>query len=99
MRDQGQDDVIVGGAGDDTLAGGQMSDLFVFNQTDTGADVVLDAENWDTFYFEGFGYNSNADVLAHMTDIGGSAVFSDQGVEVTFVGIMVADFTGNMLLV
>lgn len=67
MRGLGTDDVLQGGAGDDTLFGGDWSDRFVFQANSDGHDRILDLDLWDQLEFQGFGYDSPADVLAHMT--------------------------------
>ena len=97
MRAQGTDDVITGGAGNDRLAGGQLSDVFVFDAANDGTDRVLDLEAWDTLRFTGFGYASDADIRAHLTQDGADVRFADQGVTVVLLNTQLAQITDAML--
>lgn len=84
MRAQGTDDVIAAGGGNNVLSGGLMSDMFVFEANVQSTNEVLDLEVWDTLNFEGFGYANVSDARAHLSEVNGEAVFSDQGVTITF---------------
>lgn len=79
---QGVDDVLDGGAGNNVLTGGALSDRFVFRAGDGGRTMVTDLEAWDFLSFEGFGYRSAADIRAHMEMDGTNVVFLDQGIKV-----------------
>lgn len=94
---QGVQDVIVGGAGDDVLAGGLWSDAFVFNADAPGNNTVLDLEAWDVLRFDGFGYANAAQVRGHLHQQGSDLVFEDQGVSVTFQDTALAIVTDDML--
>jgi Ca2+-binding RTX toxin-like protein len=84
LRFLGEDDRLIGGDGNDTLFGGALSDTFVFSATQDGSDLVVGFEAWDNIALEGFGYASAVEALARFSETGGQAVFSDQGVRVTF---------------
>jgi hypothetical protein len=98
MRDQGVDDLIDGGPGTNLLAGGQFADVFVFNRSDASTNTVVDLEAWDGMEFIGFGYGNEAAVLAEMSQSGGSVVFDDQGVQVTFLNTQLGQITDDMIL-
>jgi len=83
MEAQGGGDVLVGGGGHNVLFGGMWADSFVFDMEAGGSHEVVDLEVWDQLYFEGFGYDSAADVRAHLTQVGENVIFSDQGVSVS----------------
>ncbi|MCB1333944.1 MAG: DUF4214 domain-containing protein [Roseivivax sp.] len=106
-RNSGFDDLMTGGAGQDTLFGGFGSDAFVFLVEDgAGAgsqDTIIGLEPWDMIGFSGgtgnFGYADAAEALTHFSDQSGNVVFSDQGHTVTFVGADMAWFTPEMIFV
>lgn len=99
VRAQGIDDEIDGGGGTNVLAGGSMSDMFVFNQVDLATNTVVDLEVWDHLTFTGFGYATDDDVRAQMVQDTGSVVFADQGTTVTFVGFQMADISDEMIVI
>lgn len=76
VRSQGVGDQINGGAGTNKLAGGSLSDQFVFLQADGATHTVLDFEAWDYLSFVGFGYSSEAESKGHMTQQNSSIVFA-----------------------
>lgn len=84
-------DVLFGGAGDDRMFGGTGADTFVFDASLDGVDFVGDLERWDSLVFNDFNYITKEDALAHVTQVGTDAVFSDQGNTVTFYNTTVAD--------
>lgn len=96
MRAQGVEDVLDGGAGENLLSGGILSDRFIFRQEEAGRHVVTDLEAWDVLRFEGFGYRAPAEALTHMTVQGTHVVFADQGVKVTFHDTPLAMLTQQM---
>lgn len=59
---------------------------------------MLDLEAWDRVELQGFGYDSLDDVLARVSQQGGDAVFSDQGVTITFHGIDKAGLGADMFI-
>ncbi|MFY0679568.1 MAG: DUF4214 domain-containing protein, partial [Thalassovita sp.] len=99
VRAQGVDDMIEGGGGQNVLAGGEMTDTFVFAQTDAGTNTVLDLEPWDYLSFEGFGYATADDARAHLTVSANAVVFADQGTEVTFQNVGLDQFDNAMFIV
>lgn len=99
VRAQGVDDQISGGAGINVLAGGSLSDQFVFSQAEGATNTVVDLEAWDYMSFDGFGYSSEAEARGQMVQSGGSIVFSDQGTEVTFERFQLSDVTDDMIII
>jgi Ca2+-binding RTX toxin-like protein len=99
MLDLGVDDRIDGGPGTNVLAGGQFADVFVFNRSDASTNTVADLEAWDGMKLVGFGYADEAAALAEMSQRGGSVVFDDQGVLVTFLNTQLGQITDDMILV
>lgn len=99
MRAQGEADRLDGGTGSNVLMGGPMADRFVFRADAPGTQHVVDAEPWDVFVFDGFGYDGMADVAAHLTADGDALVFADQGVQVIWHGVDAGDLTADMVLV
>ncbi|KIQ37533.1 hypothetical protein RT97_00125 [Variovorax paradoxus] len=78
-------DDLRGGSGSNTLLGGRGADTFIFDFANPGNDQVYGLENVDTLRFTGgFGYNSAADVLSHMTQNGQNVVFTDGNQSITF---------------
>ncbi|WP_299414732.1 DUF4214 domain-containing protein [uncultured Sulfitobacter sp.] len=82
--------ILHGGTGDDIVVGGFSADTFVFDAAQDGHDTVLQIDSWDTVQFNGFGYVTHADALAHMSAAGADVRFVDQGVEITLAGIGMA---------
>ena len=70
MVAQGEDQFIQGGSGDDILAGGVMSDRFVFDLAQEGYDTVRDLEYWDRVDLTAFGYGSDAAARADLKQDG-----------------------------
>ncbi|MCR8547414.1 DUF4214 domain-containing protein [Salipiger sp. P9] len=91
-------DVLDGGTGENWLAGGLYADAFRFAQADGGSHHVLDLEPWDYLELTGFGYADAGEALAHMTEVGGDLVFSDQGVEIVFAHTALNELTPDMVL-
>ncbi len=98
VRSQGDDDVLDGGAGNNALMGGLLSDTFVLDAGEGGSHEIWDLEPWDTVDFRGFGYSSDAEARANMTQAGENVVFADQGVAATFVDVDLAGITDEMIL-
>ena len=86
-------DTLIGGRGDDILFGGRGADRFVFDVADSGADKVYGLETWDTIQMQGFGYSSEAEFAAFLTQSGSDVIFSDQGVSITFINANIAEVT------
>ncbi|MEC3862688.1 DUF4214 domain-containing protein [Mesobacterium sp. TK19101] len=99
IKSLGSDDELRGGAGDNTLAGGRLSDWFIFDTAEGGNHVVLDLEAWDELHFEGFGYADDAAARSHMTQAGADVVFDDQGVNVTLLNIQLGMISDDMIQV
>lgn len=99
MRDRGIDDTLDGGAGNNVLVGGAGSDRFVFNAAAPSHNRITDPESWDEFHFIGFGYESDADVRAHLSEARGSVTFADQDVSVIFEGQTLATISDEMIFV
>jgi len=96
LRGLGTDDTLDGGGGVNTLAGGVASDCFVFRAGTGGQHVVADLEPWDMLRFEGFGYDSAADVRAQLSVQGDDVVFSDGGVSARLVDTGLHDLSDAM---
>ncbi|MCJ7874840.1 DUF4214 domain-containing protein [Phaeobacter sp. J2-8] len=84
-------DVLEGGAGDDQMNGRVGSDTFVFRNGQGGSDVIHGFEPWDRVQLSGFGFNTAADAMAHMTQVGGAVVFDHAGQVITFRNTSMAD--------
>ena len=92
-------DVLTGGAGDDRMLGGRGSDMFAFNAGESGADHVHGLEVWDKLQLTGFGYATDADALAHMSQLDKDVIFNDQGVSITFHNTSLANLDDVWLVV
>lgn len=99
MRDQGVDDRLDGGSGDNLMAGGHFADTFIFDANHDSNNRVADLEAWDFIDLNGFGYNTLAQVRAEMTESNGNVVFEDQGVQITFEHTTLAQITDDMILI
>jgi len=97
MLSKGTDDVIVAGSGDNVLAGGLMSDAFVFNANNDSTNEVLDLEAWDILVFEEFGYASTNEVLAQMSEANSVVSFVDQGVSISILNSSLDMITDDMI--
>ncbi len=91
----GTDDRLIGGSGDDLLFGAGLSDVFVFDATQSGADQVVGFEIWDRIELSGFGYQIASEAMAHLQEEDGCVTFSDQGVHVTFCGATIDQFSAE----
>jgi Ca2+-binding RTX toxin-like protein len=98
IRDLGYDDILNGGAGENTLVGGIGADLFVFDQSDSGTNTVLDLEAWDYLEFRGFAYDVPVNALDFMQQTDANVVFADQGVNITFTDVDLSTLTEDMFL-
>ncbi|UWR22119.1 DUF4214 domain-containing protein [Sulfitobacter sp. S190] len=98
MRDNFAGDELSGGAGDDVMAGGFGSDIFVFRQADAGRDDVVDLEAWDYVDLSDFGFATLAAAQAAFTQDGADVVFTSGEVEAVFRGAVLSDFDGGLLL-
>ncbi len=92
-------DVLIGGPGDDSMMGGRGSDTFVFKADEGGVDHVYGLEAWDQLQFNGFGYITRADALAHMMQSNQNVMFNDQGVSVIFHNTNLTTLDHTLLLV
>jgi subtilisin-like proprotein convertase family protein len=88
-----------GGAGDDTLLGGRGVDTFVFNANEDGSDTVYGLDDWDMLRFENFGFTRSSDVFNFFSETNGEAVFSYQGVSITFDNTPLAGIDIGMVLI
>jgi len=83
------------GDGDDTIA---LFDVDYENPdlaTATGADFQV---GLDHVLLRGFGYTNTSDILANISDVGGHAVFSDQGTTITFFNITAGALSADEFL-
>lgn len=97
MVAQGTDDVLQGGSGRNVLFGGMWSDTFVFNAAPRGVHEVADLESWDQLRFEGFGYDTVAEIRVHLRQDGDDVIFADQGVELRMVNVDIAMLANDSL--
>jgi Ca2+-binding RTX toxin-like protein len=88
-----------GGAGDDTLLGGRGVDTFVFDANEDGSDTVYGLDDWDMLRFENFGFNRSSDVFNFFSETNGEAVFSYEGVSITFDNTPLAGIDIGMVLI
>lgn len=79
-------DTIPSSPDNDVLTGSHLADVFVFEAQASGADILVHLDRWDSLRFDGFGYASREDVLAHFTDLGDSLQFADQGARFKVLG-------------
>lgn len=98
VTQQGVQDVLQGGGGENVLAGGALSDAFVFNAQTQGSNTVLDLEAWDVLRFDGFGYTHADDARAQFSQQGDAVVFADQNVQVTFENATLGMLSDEMFL-
>lgn len=98
VRARGEHDVLDGGAGENELMGGILSDTFVFDRSDAGKHTVYDLEMWDALKFEGFGYANANDAMMQLQQVGSDVLFEDQGTQVTFADVHLADFDAGMFI-
>jgi Ca2+-binding RTX toxin-like protein len=99
IRQLGEDDILEGGTGNNKLAGGILSDRFVFDAGMLGTHQILDLEAWDRLHFRGFGYTSEAQARNHMNQVGDDVEFVDQDVRVTLDNILLGQITDDMILI
>lgn len=99
VRGLGEDDWLEGGAGNNSLAGGMLTDRFVFDSAMDGTNHVLDIEAWDFLFFRNFGYANDDQARSHMSQRGADVVFADQGVNVIIENTQLDQITDELILV
>lgn len=100
------DDILMGGSGADTFifAPGDGADIIgaVMIDYDDPANSTLTGRDFevgqDVIALMGFGYGPETDITTLISDIGGNAVFDDQGTSITFFGLSAADLTADNFL-
>ncbi|MEO1554793.1 MAG: DUF4214 domain-containing protein [Pseudomonadota bacterium] len=98
VRAQGTDDVLQSGAGGSLMAGGMLSDLFVFQANET-TSTVLGLERWDMLDFSALGLNLNQIDPLYFTQDGADVVFSDlAGTRVVFENTALSELSDDMIL-
>lgn len=97
MESYGINDTILAGSGENIVAGGLYSDVFVFQAEDEGTTTILDWEEWDTLRFSEFGYGAAGDAIANMTQSGDDVVFEDQGTVITFQDTELEDILASQI--
>lgn len=97
VKAQGTDDTIYGNSGADKMAGGMLSDKFIFKYGDSGDDIVADLEAWDELEFQSFGFSQASDVYSYLTQNGDDVVFDfNFGGTITFQNTQISDFNNDM---
>ena len=96
------DDTIEGGAGDDIMQGGLGADTFIFNALTDGDDIIgrigggADFESGiDDVQLVSFSADTTRDVMAHVSDVNGKAVFDAEGITITFDGLVTSDLNAD----
>lgn len=97
MQAQGVNDQLIGGAGQDVLQGGVLSDVFVFSADAPGQNIVMDLEPWDRLRFEGFEQETAQSLLSQFSAQGDAVIFADQDVTVTFLNTALSDVVVDMI--
>ncbi|WP_226629330.1 DUF4214 domain-containing protein [Alloyangia pacifica] len=95
MRDQGTDDVLDGGIGNDVMVGGTHADLFIF--TSGGSATIADFEAWDTLRLEGFGFADAAAAQDAFVQEGDDLLLSAGGSDLVLLGTDLDMLTGARL--
>lgn len=83
-------DVLEGGAGDDTMNGGLGSDIFVFRKGEGGADIINGFEPWDQLQLSGFGLQDKSEAIALMRQEGADVIFAQGDQQITFTDTYLA---------
>ena len=99
IRGLGEHDGLDGGAGENILFGGILSDSFVFDHSDAGSHTVSGVEAWDLLELQGFGYVSGADPFSMLTQTGDDVTLVDQGTKIIFTNRQISDFSDDMFVV
>lgn len=84
-------DVLEGGAGDDTMNGGIGKDTFVFRKGQGGSDTIHGFEPWDKLQLSGFGFQNKQDAIERMRQSGGSVIFEHDGQRIAFLNTSLAE--------
>jgi hypothetical protein len=98
MRSHGSDDRLEAGLGQNLLAGGLMSDVFVFQPNGVSQTQIADFEPWDRLDLSGFGYTSADDARVHLRQQGSDIIFEDQGVTVRLLQTPLSVMTNDVFL-
>jgi hypothetical protein len=99
MRAQGTDDTFLPNGGNDVMVGGLWSDTFIFKADDTGRQVIVDFEEWDTLDFSDFGYATKAEALADFHQVDNLAIYKNGDLSVVLRNVDVSDLTEDMILI
>ena len=99
LLSQGRDDVLHGGEGSNQLFGGLQSDVFVFDASLKGQNVISDMEVVDRLQFDGFGFETKSAAREAFTAYQTGAVFEHSGVQVTLQGFQLGALTDDMIYI
>jgi serralysin len=96
---QGLDDEVRAGAGDTVMAGGTLSDSFVFSPN-SSQNTVLDLEVWDFIDLAQFAMSSDAIARSFFAQVDDNVMFDNEaGTTVTFMRTELEIITDEMILI
>ncbi len=99
MRELAPDDVIVGLSGNDTLQGGALSDVFVFDLEDTGHNTIIDFEEWDYILLSNIEQAELIDVFGSISVSGDNLVLSYEDTSIMFLNLSLDDIALENFLI
>lgn len=93
VREQGEDDVLIGENGDNHLMGGLMSDTFVFRPNTEGTTTVYDFEAWDGLAMQNFAVSTKQELLDEMVQVGADVTFDFDGTSFVLLNTQLSDLS------
>ncbi|SDY47723.1 Hemolysin-type calcium-binding repeat-containing protein [Jannaschia faecimaris] len=99
MRAAGADDRLRGGAGNDVMFGGLLSDTFVFESGDAGRKDIVGLERWDLLDFTDLGFDDPATLQAEFRQVGDDLRLTVDDLLVVLHDTWLADLHPDMLLI
>ena len=98
MLAEAQDHILEGGAGDDLLSGGPLSELLDFRAGEAGRDRVAEFEIWDRLQFTGFGVAYGTDPRQHLRQTEIDVLSDQKGVVVELSGLQLDELQDDNIL-